>query len=166
VDGTLADIEQQGLTLLAEAGYQRYEVSAFATAGAQCRHNFNYWTFGDYVGVGAGAHGKLSQIKGSDAAIVRSRKASQPRLYLGNPAQTEYADVANSARVVEFMLNALRLVDGVSFRTFESRTGLAWSTIAPTWETLVDQQLVRSDRCATTARGLRYLDGVVASFLT
>lgn len=165
VDETLANIEQHGLTLLAEAGYQRYEVSAFARDDAQCRHNINYWTFGDYLGIGAGAHGKLSHIQGSDAAIVRSRKASQPRLYLGNPAQTEYADVANSERVVEFMLNALRLVDGVSFATFESRSGLEWSTVAPTWETLVDQQLVRSDRCATTARGLRYLDSVVASFL-
>jgi len=165
VDGTLADIERHGLAMLAEAGYTRYEVSAFATAGAQCQHNINYWTFGDYAGIGAGAHGKITRFEPADAQIVRSRKPSQPRLYLVDPEHTKYADVVNSQRVVEFMLNALRLVDGVAIPTFEARTGRAWSTITATWESLVDQELVRPDRCATTALGFRYLDSVVAAFL-
>lgn len=162
VDDTLADIERHGLQRLADAGYARYEVSAFAVNGAQCRHNINYWSFGDYLGVGAGAHGKVTR----HGAIHRTRKASQPRIYQSAPCETEVSEVPNQERIVEFMMNALRLVDGVSIELFQTRTGMPWSAVAPTWQTLQDRGLVEPARCATTPLGLRYLDSVVAEFLS
>ena len=166
VEQTLADIERLGLALLADAGYGRYEVSAFAKSGHRCRHNLNYWSFGDYLGIGAGAHGKLTQAAGDGLHIRRTRKASQPRLYLAEPGQTSSTEVEQDAIVIEFMMNALRLVDGVSCETFERHTGLAWSKVSDQWGKLVDAGLVETRRCAPTPRGMRYLDSVVGSFLT
>ncbi len=88
VDDTLAKIEVLGLEKLAEAGYQRYEVSAFAKPQRRCRHNLNYWSFGDYVGIGAGAHGKISNNSPMGFDILRTAKASQPRRYLSDPQST------------------------------------------------------------------------------
>jgi len=165
LDDALADIEKYGLELLAEHGYERYEVSAFARDGRYCRHNLNYWSFGDYVGIGAGAHGKLTTRGSNDVNILRTRKASQPRLYTQDPTVTETHAVTAAERPLEFMMNALRLVGGVSTRTFSKRTGLTWATVAPTWEKLQQQGLVLADRCATTELGLRYLDSVLAEFM-
>lgn len=159
-EGALADMEQAGLALLAEAGYQRYEVSAFARPGRTCRHNMNYWTFGDYTGIGAGAHGKHTEVQ-----IIRSRKASQPRLYQRAPAETFHSPVAPDQIPFEFMMNALRLVDGVAWSVFEHRTGLKQGGVMPVWQPLAEQGLVRLDQCATTERGLRYLDSVLTHFL-
>lgn len=165
VDATLADIEKYGLQLLAAHGYQRYEVSAFARAQNYCRHNLNYWSFGDYVGIGAGAHGKLSRHHAGDLTVVRTQKASQPRLYQHDPLLTESNAVAIDERPLEFMMNALRLVQGVPMQTFSERTGLPWEVVAPVWQRLQQQGLVAADRCATTELGLRYLDSVVAEFM-
>ncbi|XOV83748.1 MAG: radical SAM family heme chaperone HemW [bacterium] len=164
-DSVLAEIEAQGLMLLAEAGYHRYEVSAFARTGYRCRHNLNYWSFGDYAGLGAGAHGKISQTDKNTLTIERTQKASQPRLYQASPVTTNVHPVSRTERPLEFMMNVLRLVDGVETDTFSQRTGLDWVVIEDTWRHLVSQGLVKQDRIATTPRGLRYLDSVLAAFL-
>ena len=98
--------------------------------------------------------------------MARTEKARQPRLYLKDPAQTGVTQVDPAALAFEFLLNALRLEDGVAIAVFEARTGLSWDVIAERWATLVDQGLVKGDRCATTARGYRYLDSVLERFLT
>ena len=166
VEQTIADIERHGLALLAEAGYQRYEVSAFAKPGRRCQHNLNYWGFGDYAGIGAGAHGKITHRHTGALNILRTRKASQPRLYLAQPEQTTSEPIPADALVVEFMMNALRLVEGVSWNTFAANTGLEQAAISDVWNRLADQGLVQEARCAATARGMRYLDTVLGEFLS
>ncbi|MCH1549730.1 MAG: radical SAM family heme chaperone HemW [Pseudomonadales bacterium] len=165
VDATLAEIEARGLDKLALAGYARYEVSAFTKPGKHCQHNVNYWSFGDYVGIGAGAHGKLSSRQSGTLRVSRTTKFSQPRRYLQSPQVTQKTTVAQDQLPVEFMLNALRQVDGVSLEHFSNATGLPWRTVEDTWEALVDRGLVQENQCATTALGLRYLDTIVAEFL-
>ena len=161
VDRVLQEIEQAGLALLAEAGFQRYEVSAFARPGYQCQHNLVYWSFGDYMGIGAGAHGKITQ----GPNIYRTQRPSQPRLYQQDGQTTELTEIPRSQRTIEFMMNALRLLDGVTQQSFAERTQLPWHSVSQVWQELVDLELVRHDRCATTALGLRYLDSVLERFL-
>ncbi len=162
VDDELADIEDAGLQTLAAAGYERYEVSAFAKPNRQSQHNLNYWQFGDYLGVGAGAHGKLTN---SDGSIERSSVVSQPRLYLAGLSPVACAPIANADVAAEFMMNALRLIDGVSWETFEQRTALGRESIKAECDELIKGALLRADRLATTDNGLRWLDNVVARFL-
>jgi len=165
VDQTLADIERLGLALLKDYGYERYEVSAYARSGRYSQHNLNYWSFGDYLGLGAGAHGKWSNSETSKLSVVRTFKPSQPRLYMESPRQTTHDPVSLNDLPLEFMMNALRLVDGVSKASFTERTGLAWDVVRQRWERLHDRGLVQLDRCATTPMGLRYLDSVLAEFV-
>ncbi len=165
VDSVLADIEAEGLARLADAGFLRYEVSAFAKPGYQCRHNQNYWSFGDYVGIGAGAHGKISRLGSAGIEVKRTQKPSQPRLYQADPGTTEIKPVSATELPVEFLMNALRLTEGLEIACFEQRTGIAWQAIAETWEILVAKGLLQDDRIATTPMGLRYLDSVLAEFL-
>ena len=151
---------------LAAAGFAQYEVSGYAQAGRQCRHNLNYWTFGDYLGVGAGAHGKLTFP--ASGSIVRTVHAREPRRYLaGAPAALTRKSVPAAELPFEFMLNALRLVDGFEIDTFAQRTGLEWEEIAPTVKNLVTRQLliVQGTRLATTLVGLRFLNDLLLSFL-
>ena len=153
-------IEEAGIALLARHGYHRYEVSAFGQSGHRCRHNEGYWRFGDYAGIGAGAHGKATSASG----IARTAKPASPRLYLrGQPGTV--VPVPPAQRAAEFMMNALRLVDGVCKQRFSQSTGLPWDAVQTTVERLEDWGLMRRDRLALTPRGLRQLDGVVARFL-
>jgi putative oxygen-independent coproporphyrinogen III oxidase len=164
-DDTLADIEEQGLALLAAAGLARYEVSAFAHPGQQARHNVNYWRFGDYIGLGAGAHGKRTDP--AVRSVLRTAKPAQPRLYMDGPAarlRTERAVTANELPG-EFALNALRLVDGVAYALFEQRTGQPLNRIAGIVNNQVERGLLRPDRFALTPLGLRFLDSAVAEYL-
>lgn len=165
VDRVLVDIEAEGLARLADAGFLRYEVSAFAKPGYQCRHNLNYWSFGDYVGIGAGAHGKISRAGTAGIEVHRTHKPSQPRLYQADPETTDNKPVSAAELPLEFLMNALRLTQGLDITCFEQRTGMAWSTISATWANLVEKGLLQDDRIATTPRGLRYLDSVLAEFL-
>lgn len=152
-------IEDAGLELLARHGYRRYEVSAFARPGHECQHNLNYWTFGDYLGIGAGAHGKRSV----DGEILRTVKPASPRLYLrGEPARLRKVPLQEQA--TEFMLNVLRLADGVPRALFAERTGLDFDAVSGTVQELIDWGLMRPDRLALTPQGWRQLDGVVARF--
>ena len=160
-DGFLQDIEAAGLALLADSGFERYEVSAFAKAGRQCKHNLTYWSFGDYLGIGAGAHGKVSV----DDRILRTQRPSQPRLYQQDPKTIAPTQVDTEQRALEFMMNTLRLIDGVEQSIFEERTSLPWHDMETVWHELVTQGLVAADRCATTPLGLRYLDSVLERFL-
>jgi putative oxygen-independent coproporphyrinogen III oxidase len=163
-DDTQAQIECEGLALLESAGFARYEISAFCRSGDTARHNVNYWTFGDYVGIGAGAHGKLTQ---PDEQIVRTRKPPSPSRYLATEphALCEATPVARAALPGEFMLNALRLIDGVEESLFTARTGLPASDIEAACRQLRSRGLLRSDRLGLTADGLRFLDSVVSEFL-
>jgi putative oxygen-independent coproporphyrinogen III oxidase len=166
VEREVALMERDGLALLEAAGYERYEVSAFARPGFQCRHNRNYWSFGDYLGAGAGAHGKRSYREGPDLRVERTRKAAQPRLYMADPTATQRLPVEAHALPFEFMMNALRLIDGVPTERFEAATGLSCDRLQPVWDKLQNQGLVRANRLATTELGLRHLDTVLQRFLT
>jgi len=163
-DDTAAEILAACGTRLAEAGFAQYEVSAYAQPGRQCRHNLNYWTFGDYLGVGAGAHGKIT----GTAAIVRTTQSRDPRRYVAAaPAAVTRKAVPEAELPFEFMLNALRLIEGFEIETFSQRTGLAWEVVAPQVEKLRQRGLlaVQGTRLATTMVGLRFLNDLLLSFL-
>ncbi|MCP3680727.1 MAG: radical SAM family heme chaperone HemW [Gammaproteobacteria bacterium] len=168
----LWQIEQQGLALLAAAGYQRYEISAYSQPGYACRHNINYWQFGDYLGIGAGAHSKLTDC--NRGTIVRAAKIAHPTSYLNamekdskhHPFMASQHQVETSALPLEFMMNALRLTAGVPLNYFSERTGLVWQCIDTainqalenSWLTISDGQL------ATTALGQQFLNNCLQLF--
>ena len=166
-EDALAEIQEHGERLLVAAGYTRYEVSAWARPGFRCRHNLNYWHFGDYLGIGAGAHGKLSL--GKPARVVRTRRTRSPADYLAGSVQANRIQetVEPAQLVLEFLMNALRLPDGTTVTEFEARTGLALAVIADRIDGLVARGLLRDEpeRLATTATGFRYLDSVLTEFI-
>lgn len=161
-DIMLAATEDAGYERLDRAGYRRYEVSAFARGEAQCRHNLGYWTFGDYLGVGAGAHGKLTTPSGD---VRRTRKPHQPRLYLAAPEAVEVDPLPHASLPGEFMLNALRLKAGVPSARFEATTGLPLTALEPTRQRQIDAGLLEPDRLAATARGYALLDSLIQDYL-
>jgi putative oxygen-independent coproporphyrinogen III oxidase len=171
-DDAAWQIQAQGQRLLAEAGYQQYEVSAYARSGARCRHNLNYWLFGDYVGIGAGAHGKITLVE--PRRVLRTVKPKQPREYQEQirraanvAALGETKPVAGADLPFEFMLNALRLNEGFTDRDYESRTGLPISELrAPLWAAQERGLLtVTTVGWRPTDLGLRFLNDLQASFL-
>ncbi|NID17522.1 radical SAM family heme chaperone HemW [Luteibacter yeojuensis] len=152
---------------LAEAGYGQYEVSAYARPGRRCAHNLNYWRFGDYLGVGAGAHGKIS-----DASGVRRRwKTRLPAAYLaiaGQPARIGGDSLVAAADLpFEYMLNALRLIDGVPATDFAERTGLPREAIASSIEACVARGWLEASPgiLKATALGQRFLNDVIEAFM-
>jgi oxygen-independent coproporphyrinogen-3 oxidase len=149
--------------LLGARGYDQYEVSAYARPGRQCRHNLNYWRFGDYLGVGAGAHGKLS-----GSSIARSTHLREPRRYFAAAAHgPEWREVPRADLSFEFMLNALRLTEGFAPAEFTAATGLAADSLNPTLQDLAADGLLelQRGRWRTTARGLQFLNEVLQRFL-
>ncbi|MDB6088555.1 MAG: YggW family oxidoreductase [Gammaproteobacteria bacterium] len=151
---------------LAGAGFEQYEVSAYARPGRQCRHNVNYWTFGDYLGVGAGAHGKLTFP--ASGTIVRTLQLREPRRYLASvPAVVTRKDVAPHELPFEFMLNALRLVDGFDAATFSQRTGLDWGDVAAPVNALIARGLLITEgaRYRPSPLGLQFLNELLLSFM-
>ena len=163
------DIQEHCQRMLADAGYAQYEISAYAQAGRRSQHNLNYWQFGDYLGIGAGAHGKLSNA--ATGIIKRRAKQRTPRAYLEHAGDTRgiASDVALAPVDLpfEYMMNALRLVDGVPMGEFSLRTGLGIETIAPILDTARDKGLIGEDRemLHTTETGQRFLNDVIALFL-
>ena len=167
--GELAmDIQESGQARLRELGFEQYEVSAWAQEGSRCRHNLNYWLFGDYLAVGAGAHGKVTTAAG----VLRYAKPGNPRAYVRRVAERRTSDGAAplgpEELLFEFMLNALRLPDGFDTRLFEERTGLSAAIL----EASVAPQLERGlmERFSATGwrptpLGLRFLNDLQASFL-
>ena len=200
-EDSLADIEQAGQTLLEHLGYDNYEVSAWAgSSDKPCRHNVNYWQFGDYLAIGAGAHGKvtiddrygnqtLTADKVSDevlkkvsteTGIYRFSKSRMPKDYMtfdidtmnnikkeGAPKMVGWQAIASDELVSEFMLNALRLHEGVTWSLFEARTGLSYDNIALEVSQLIKQGLLVDDNehLQPTALGRRYLNQILRIFL-
>jgi oxygen-independent coproporphyrinogen-3 oxidase len=169
-DDTSWDIQEHCQALLAEAGYAQYEVSAYARPGRQCAHNLNYWRYGDYLGIGAGAHGKLTL--GSEQAVLRRWKHKHPTTYLAH-AGTPLAiggdeRIEPGRRPFEYMLNALRLVEGFALGDFEARTGLTAAAIAPQLQSALDQDWIEVDagRVRPTELGRRFTNDIVALFLS
>ena len=158
-----ADMQVAAEHLLAAAGYQHYETSAFARPGRRCRHNLNYWEFGDYLGIGAGAHGKISFID----RITRHERARQPRDYLAKDRNIIERTVAPCELPFEFMLNALRLVEGFEARLFSERTGLPLSIIQHQLRESEDRGLLARDwkRIRPTERGRRFLNDLLEAFV-
>ncbi|KAA2285327.1 radical SAM family heme chaperone HemW [Arenimonas fontis] len=163
------DMQDACIARLAHAGYAQYEVSAYARPGRQCRHNLNYWRFGDYLGIGAGAHGKLSL--GASGEIRRRWKVKNPRDYLataGTPASIGGDDpIAPEDRPFDYMLNALRLVDGFSLHDFEARTGMPRSGISAELDTAISRGWlqVEGDTVRPTTMGRRFTNDVIGLFL-
>jgi len=165
-DDTLWDIQEAGQTLLAENGYAQYEVSAYAQPGKPARHNLNYWSFGDFIGIGAGAHGKLSH---PDGRIIRTWKTRLPKDYL-NPAKPFQAGekVLNADEMpFEFLMNALRLTQGVDAALFEQRTGLNVDLLASARQQAEQRGLLVADptRLVATPHGQLFLNDLLQYFL-
>ena len=167
---SLDDEHQTGLDRLAAAGYRRYEVSAFAQPGRRARHNLNYWSYGDYLGIGAGAHGKRT---GRDGRIHRRVKVRHPDRYMktavrGQALESEHV-VDGDDRVLEFMLNALRLSDGFDLDDFVRRTGVSADATALTLPVAAAVQrgwLACADRrVLPTALGYRFLNDLLLLFV-
>jgi putative oxygen-independent coproporphyrinogen III oxidase len=166
-DDASAAMQEAIEELLASAGYQHYETSAFAQQGKRCRHNLNYWQFGDYLGIGAGAHSKLS----FHDRILRQSRYKHPASYLQKTATGEHIE---QERVLgaedlgfEFMMNALRLTEGFEVPLFEERTGLPLSVVNQPLAEAESKGLISRDvaRIAPTLRGQRYLNELLQLFL-
>jgi len=163
---TMQELCQQHL---AQAGYVQYEISAYARPGWQCRHNLNYWQFGDYLGIGAGAHGKLTLA--AEQRILRRWKVRHPDLYLkhaGSPAAIAgEEELSHSRRLFDFMLNALRLNAGVPLTLFEARTGLPRATLADRLDLACRRGWLKPDPdwIRPTPLGLQFANDVIALFL-
>ncbi len=165
-DDTLWDIQEAGQALLAEHGYAQYEVSAYAQPGKAARHNLNYWSFGDFIGIGAGAHGKLSH---PDGRIVRTWKTRLPKDYL-NPAKPFQAGeklLALDELPFEFLMNALRLTQGVEAKLYPQRTGLTLESLGEGRRQAEQKGLlqVEPSRLVATPQGQLFLNDLLQYFL-
>ena len=171
----LADIQIHGQQLLAQADYSQYEVSAYARADKQCQHNLNYWRFGDYLGLGAGAHGKLTSSLPDQ--VIRTRKQRHPRAYLdavvttSNPPRNPY--LSSSVKLVpddlaaEFMLNALRLKRGVDARLFTRHTGLTTDILASSLKQAQQLGMMDTDgHLQANELGWRFLNDLMTLFMS
>lgn len=167
-DDLLVDMQYAGQALLQQAGYTQYEVSAYAQAGRECRHNLNYWQFGDYLGIGAGAHGKITD---PFKQVIRHQKYRQPTQYL---QQTELGQARSETQTLtaadlkfEFMLNALRLKSGFDLELFAERTGLSIETLQAPLELAAQKGWLTIDQThiQTTELGWQFLNTVIQLFL-
>lgn len=165
-DDVLWDIQQAGHALLTQHNYQHYEVSAYAHSEKKSQHNLNYWQFGDYIGIGAGAHGKLTHC--ADETIIRKSKIRNPRDYLSekNNWIAETHSVMPKERPLEFMMNALRLRDGVPLNYFTHRTGLDLSVVDKALHKALEKNYITLDNdwIKTTETGFRFLNDCLLLF--
>ena len=164
-DEQLWAIQDQGQALLARAGFEQYEISAYSRAGQQCRHNLNYWRFGDYLGIGAGAHGKLTNLH--QHQLLRHSKLRQPKAYLASPGKCQSRVVAEDELGLEFMMNVLRLNQGVETELFAAATGAPLATIQPILDQGRNLGLLETDsaRLAPTLQGRRFLNDLLELFV-
>lgn len=166
----IIDWQLDSQSRLARAGYIQYETSAYARDNRQCRHNLNYWQFGDYLGIGAGAHGKISSA--APQQIARRVKQKQPQAYLdtagGEASLLEHTLVDEKEVGFEFMLNAMRLLDGVATPLFQQHTGVPISTIKKPLQQAEELGLLEHDikRLRPTEKGQLYLNSLIELFLT
>ncbi|WP_336803514.1 radical SAM family heme chaperone HemW [Erwinia aphidicola] len=161
----LWDIFEQGHQLLSAAGYQQYETSAYAKPGYRCEHNLNYWRFGDYLGIGCGAHGKLTQ---PDGTIIRTTKTKHPRGFMAGKYLDKRHEVADSEKPFEFFMNRFRLLEAAPRAEYSLYTGLAESTI----RAQIDEALAKGYLTETaeywqiTEKGKLFLNSLLELFLT
>jgi oxygen-independent coproporphyrinogen-3 oxidase len=168
-DTESADMQLAGQAVLAARGYEQYEVSAYARAGRYCRHNLNYWHYGDYAAAGAGAHGKLT----TPAGIQRYAKPAHPLSYMRDLETRREADdlgapLPSAERLFEFMLNGLRLPGGVDEEALERRAGIAPGALARKAAGALGKGLIERasrGRWRATERGRRFLNDLQAEFL-
>jgi len=166
-DEMLWDIQEAGQTLLAENGYQQYEISGYSKIGFECQHNLNYWSFSDYFGIGCGAHGKLTLPL--ENKIIRTTKIKHPKGYLdeNRPFLDTSETVAQEDLAFEYMINRLRLFAPIPFVEFEQYTGLNIESIAEPIQQAVNKQLLikNSDHWLMTELGHRYLNELLQLFM-
>jgi putative oxygen-independent coproporphyrinogen III oxidase len=166
-DDVSADMQEKIESLMADSGYVHYETSAFCKPKSQARHNLNYWSFGDYLGIGAGAHSKLSYHD----KITRETRHKHPKAFMehaeaGNAVDNTW-EIAQSDLGFEFMMNALRLTDGFDVDLFQERTGLPLITLQNVIKQAVDKGLLTKNlqTIKPTLKGQRYLNDLLAIFL-
>ncbi len=165
-DDIIWDMQIKGQLVLAANHHQQYEISAYSLTGTQCLHNLNYWQFGDYLAIGAGAHGKITQLDSGE--ITRYWKRKLPTSYL-DPMKPFTADTKTLSQddiVLEFMLNHLRLNKPISKTLFENHTGLQWKIISNKLDLAAEQKLLtyNEKQCQTTELGKRFLNELLAIF--
>jgi oxygen-independent coproporphyrinogen-3 oxidase len=162
-DDLLWDMQQQGQKLLASAGYEQYEISAYANTDGRCRHNLNYWSFGDYLAIGAGAHGKVSTKQG----VMRYSRLRHPRNYIDSAARpVEMKRLQRDDLRLEFMMNAMRLNNGVPQYIFRQRTGLLLTDIARELSKARNFGLLHGEEgiLRSTVKGRTYLNDLLMIF--
>jgi oxygen-independent coproporphyrinogen-3 oxidase len=169
VDDVAWDMQQTGLEMLESAAYGQYEISAFARTGMQSRHNMNYWRYGDFLAIGAGAHGKITLPV--DGEVLRYAKHRHPRRYLQGLESgdwlAEKRSLSEEERVFEFFLNQLRLKQGVYMDDFSARTGLAWQLVESRVQQALDRGLleVHHRRLRATGLGWKFVNDIQQMFL-
>lgn len=166
-DDILWEIQDQGMKLLADAGYQQYEISAFSQPGYQCQHNLNYWQFGDYLGIGCGAHGKITDVANNQ--IMRTVKVKHPKGYLDNSRDhlDKLTVIGEEELPFEFMMNRLRLHSSFTLEEYQSSTGLSADTILPVLSIAEHKGLMsnKDNHWQVSTLGHRYLNDLLEMFL-
>lgn len=166
-DEVLWNIQDQGIALLNEAGYQQYEISAYSKPEYQCQHNLNYWQFGDYLGIGCGAHGKITDV--DNQQVYRTVKIKHPKGYLdtSRKALDKIHTVTDEELPFEYMMNRLRLHAGFSLDEFKAYTGLSEQAVLPTLLHAQEKQLMEFDGklWSVSKLGHRYLNDLLEMFL-
>jgi putative oxygen-independent coproporphyrinogen III oxidase len=165
-DEIVEEMLSRSLQVLAAAGFEQYEVSGYARRGRRCAHNLNYWQFGDYLGIGAGAHGKITDAASGE--IVRTQQWREPRRYLSaEPGVLTRKRVADRELPFEFAMNGFRLVEGFSDELYQERTGLPASDLARALQKGLERGLVerQADSWRASARGLRFLNEILVELL-
>ena len=167
-DETLWQIQQLGHELLTKAGYQQYEISAYSKPEQQCLHNLNYWRFGDYIGIGCGAHGKITLA--NEGKILRTEKVKHPKGYmdLTKPYLYKHWHVDNDDLPFEYFMNRLRLKEAFALNDYELATGQLASTITTQINKAVSLELLTSlddDQYKTTSKGTAFYNNLVDLFL-
>lgn len=167
-DETLWQIQQLGHDLLVDAGYQQYEISAYSKQGQQCQHNLNYWRFGDYIGIGCGAHGKITMAK--EGKILRTEKVKHPKGYMDLTKSYLYKHwhVDSGDLPFEYFMNRLRLKEAFSLNDYEKATGQSASTISTQVDKAVSLELltpVDESQYRTTSKGTAFYNNLVDLFL-
>ena len=171
VDDILWEIQDQGVKLLNEAGYQQYEISAYAKPGYQCQHNLNYWQYGDYLGIGCGAHGKITDSQTN--TIMRTVKVKHPKGYLDQERDflDQLSEVSDADRPFEFMMNQLRLHSAFNVNRFQESTGLSIDSVLPKLKEAQQKNLMayettdNEEYWRVTITGQRYLNDLLELFL-
>ena len=163
-DDALWDIFEQGDRLLTAAGYQQYETSAYAKPGYRCEHNLNYWRFGDYLGIGCGAHGKLTQ---PDGRIVRTVKTRHPRGFMQGRYQEKQYEVDDAEKPFEYFMNRFRLLEAAPREEFARYTGLSEQTIRPQMDAAIAAGYVAESAThwQITEKGKLFLNSLLELFL-